>query len=320
MKSGRELVKKLKRRCVVTGATGYIGSHVARYLLSSGWEVHVIVRTESKYTQIEKIKNKIFLFEYDGDIASLIAYFRKVQPDAVFHLAACVPGSWQPEQAAPLIRSNILFGTELLEAMSRSASRLFINTGTYWQNYDSADYNPADLYAATKEAFEKILKYYVEAYQFRAVTLRLYDVYGEDDKRPKLLNLLKEIAGTETVIDVSPGGQYVDLVHISDVCTAYAKAYEWLAANPSVKNEIYGVYTGEEIQVKELIPLFAEILGKAIHADIGGRPYKDREIMRPVKRYARVPGWQPDVTLENGLALFSRAVRGGVSRKYRPAC
>lgn len=311
MKQDRGTAGKLKRRCVVTGVTGYIGSHLARYLLSLGWEVHAIVRAGSKRTLQKEADVGMYLFKYDGNIASLIAYFKKVQPEVVFHLAASVITSCQSEQISTLVQSNILFGTEVLEAMKQCSSRLFINTGTYWQNYNSADYNPVDLYAATKEAFEKIIKYYVEAHLFRVLTLRLYDVYGEDDKRPKLLNLLKEIAGTETVIDVSPGGQYVDMVHISDVCTAYAKAYEWLSANPSVKNEVYGVYTGEEIQVKELIPLFAGILGKAIHADIGGRPYKDREIMRPVKHYGCVPNWKPLVKLENGLALFNKTVGGG---------
>lgn len=188
-----------------------------------------------------------------------------------------------------------------------SSSRLFVNTGTYWQNYDSAEYNPVDLYAATKEAFEKILKYYVEAHQFRAVTLRLYDVYGEDDKQPKLLNLLKAIAGTEKVIDVSPGEQYLDMVHISDVCAAYVKVYERLSVHPEVKNEIYGVYTHREICLKEMIALFATILGKEIHADIGGKNYKTREIMNPMKPYTCLPNWQSHVNIEEGLALFDKS-------------
>ena len=300
----------IKPRCVVTGATGYIGSHLVRHLLSSGWEVHIIMRPGSSHALIEEVKNDISLFEHDGDISLLTTYFQKVQPEVVFHLAASVLTSYQPEQIPMLIQSNIQFGTEVLEAMKYCSSRLFINTGTYWQNYDSSDYNPVDLYAATKEAFEKILKYYVEAHQFRAVTLRLYDVYGEDDNRPKLLTLLKAMAGTEKSIDISPGEQYMDMVHISDVCAAYVKAYEWLSVHPEMKNEIYGVYTHREIRLKEMTALFAHILGKEIHANIGGKTYKAREVMNPTKPYPCLPNWQARVNIEEGLASFNKI--GGV--------
>lgn len=299
-----------KHRCVITGATGYIGSHLAKHLLSLGWEVHAITRAGSSHALLEDVKDDITLFEYSGDITSLAAYFRQVQPEVVFHLAASVLTSYLPGQIPALVQGNVQFGTEVLEAMRQCSSRLFVNTGTYWQNYNSAEYNPVDLYAATKEAFEKILKYYVEAHQFRAVTLRLYDVYGEDDKRPKLLNLLKAIAGTEKVIDISPGEQYLDMVHISDVCAAYVKAYEWLVAHPMVRNETYGVYTNQEIQLKEMIALFARILGKDIHVNIGGKTYKSREVMNPMKPYACLPNWHYRINVKDGLKLFDKL--GGV--------
>ena len=289
---------------MITGATGYIGSHLLKYLLQQGWEIHIIVQPEFGYSYIADVKEQIHIFEYNNDINSLIDYFREANAEVVFHLAAAVITNYTPSQIPTLVQSNIQFGAEILEAMRLSSTRLFIGTGSYWQNYNSDTYNPVDLYAASKEAFEKILQYYVDAYKVRAITLRLFDVYGEDDKRPKLLNILKNVAGTENSIDISPGEQYLDMVHISDVCTAYLAAYRLLRLDGNINNEIYGVCTENRVQLKEMIKLFQSVLGKSIHLNVGGKPYKEREIMNPISSYKRLPNWQPYITLKDGLSLF----------------
>lgn len=294
----------MKHSCIITGATGYIGSHILKYLLLQDWEIHIVAQPEFGYSSIEDVKNRIHIYEYNCNVHSLIDYFKSVNVDVVFHLAAAVITDYKPEQISVLVQSNVQFGTEILEAMKHSTTRLFIGTGTYWQNYNSEAYNPADLYAATKEAFEKILQYYVDAHQFRAITLRLFDVYGEDDKRPKLLNLLKEIAGTERSIDVSPGGQYLDMVHVLDVCSAYLKAYEILIAKPTIKNEIFGVYTGNKFTLKEIVLLFENTLSKKINVNWGGKAYKNREVMYPVEQLQLLPQWYPSISLHKGLEKF----------------
>lgn len=296
----------MKHVCVITGATGYIGSHVLKYLLSQDWEIHIIAQSEFGYSNIEDVKDYIHIYEYGCGLSSMIKYFQEINADVVFHLAAAVITNYKPEQITTLIQSNIQFGTEVLEAMKFSSTRLFIGTGSYWQNYNSDSYNPVDLYAATKEAFEKILQYYVDAHDFRAITLRLFDVYGEDDKRPKLLNLLKEIAGTERSIDVSPGEQYLDMVHISDVCSAYYKAYELLNSERLIKNEIYGIYTGERMCLKEIVKLFSNVLKQNLNVNFGKRAYKNREVMEPMKHYKCLPQWVPAISLREGLERFNK--------------
>ena len=166
------------KKCIITGATGYIGSHILKYILSKEWDIHVVADPKFGFEAIEDVRSQIDIFEYDGDINSLIAYFQKVNADVVFHLAAAVITNYKPEQVPVLIQSNIQFGTEILEAMKASFTRKIVSTGSYWQNYNSDTYNPVDLYAATKEAFEKIVQLYVDAFHFRHINLRLFDVYG----------------------------------------------------------------------------------------------------------------------------------------------
>lgn len=294
---------------IITGATGYIGSHVVRHLLSQDWEIGIIAQSEFGYGYIEDIRSRIDVFECDGDVNRLIEYFKSKNADVVMHLAAAVITNYTPEQIPVLIRSNIEFGTLVLEAMKYSTTRLFIGTGSYWQNYNSDTYNPVDLYAASKEAFEKILQYYVDAFGFRAITLRLFDVYGEDDRRPKLWTLLCDIAGTGKSLDISAGEQLLDMVHVDDVARAYWCAYEYLIKNPDVQNEIFGVCTGKMKQLKDIVELYQKILDKDMKLNWGARPYKQREVMRPFSGYAKLPNWQPQITVELGLTKFNK--RGG---------
>lgn len=291
----------MAEKCIITGATGYIGSHVLKHLLSKGWEIHIIADPRFGYDNIKEVLSQIDVFEYVGNINDLCSYFRRVQADVVFHLAAAVITNYKPEQVHVLIQSNILFGTEVLEAMKSSNTRFIVSTGSYWQNYNSDDYNPVDLYAATKEAYEKIVQYYVDAFGIRHINLRLFDVYGEDDKRPKLWNTLKAIAGTEKRLAVSPGEQRLDLIHISDVCTAYETAYYALKENETITDETYGVRTGITYSLRDAIGLLERSIGKKILVDFGAKPYKEREVMKPCDRYHYLPNWKAAVTLEEGF-------------------
>ena len=290
--------------CIITGATGYIGSHVTRHLLSRGWEVAIVAQSNFGYSNIEDIKSQIEIFEYDGDIMTLIDFFKRRDADVVMHLAAAVITDYTPAQIPVLIRSNIEFGTEILEAMKHSATRLFIGTGSYWQNYNSDSYNPVDLYAATKEAFEKILQFYVDAFGFRAITLRLFDVYGEDDRRPKLWNLLRNIAGTDKSIDLSPGDQLLDMVYVKDVAEAYKASYDLMSQDISITNAVFSVSTGKLRSLKEIVTLFQHILKQEIKCSWGAREYKRREVMKPCENYLKLPNWKPRTSLEEGFRKF----------------
>lgn len=298
----------MSNKCIITGATGYIGSHVLKHLLSKGWDIHIIADPRFGYENIKDVLSLIDVFEYSGDINSLCNYFKEVDADVVFHLAAAVITNYTPEQVPVLIQSNVQFGTEVLEAMKNTSTRLFIGTGSYWQNYNSDDYNPVDLYAATKEAFEQITQYYVDAYNYKAVTLKLFDVYGEDDRRPKIWTRLRQIAGTDQTLDVSPGEQKLDLVHVADVARAYECAFEYLKklVNPCL--EVYGVYTGERLSLKEAVGLYEKFLKKPINVVFGGKKYRDREVMNPIESLKKVPGWQPMIRPRMGLKNLAGSI------------
>lgn len=281
----------MNKIALITGATGFIGSHLARRLIKDGWELHVIVRNASKYDLMQDIKNFVHFHIYDGTIESMQTILARSKPEIIFHLASLFLSQHKPEEIASLIQSNITFGSHLAEAAVANNCLKFINTGTSWQHYENQGYNPVNLYAATKQAFEDILKYYVEAHELKVITLKLFDTYGPDDLRPKLMNLLKRAAETGETLDMSPGEQLIDLVHVDDVVEAFCVAQVLVGAMKEKGLKTYGVTSGKPLSLKEIVSMLEKKLNRKIKVHWGGRPYREREVMVPWSSMDIVPGW-----------------------------
>lgn len=288
------------RRALLTGASGFVGAALTRRLLADGWEVHLLLRASSS---TEGLPPQAQVHRHDGSTLQLIDIMRAAAPQVVFHLASLFLAAHKPEDVERLIHANLLFSTQLVEAMAACGVRQLVNTGTSWEHYEDQAYNPVCLYAATKAAFTALLHYYVEVHQLRVITLKLFDTYGAGDTRPKVLNLLKRVANEGTSLGMSPGEQLVDLVYIDDVMDAFVLASAQLATQAAGIEE-YGVSSGQPVPLKEIAALYAQVSGKPLNIAWGGRPYREREVMLPWHSYRSVPGWRPKVGLAQGLALF----------------
>lgn len=290
----------MKKKAVITGASGYIGSHLTQALLAEGWEVYAILRPTSKMTLLENTAGGLSVFRFDGQMDRLQRFFRQIQPvETVFHLASCFIAEHTWQQVEDLIDSNIKLGTMLLEAMRESDCKQFINTATAWQHYQDQDYNPVCLYAATKEAFEKIIDYYAQAHGFGAITLELLDTYGPNDPRAKVLNLLYKSWQTTTPLEMSGGEQELDLVYIDDVIQAYLQAAKIC---PLVKGQQkFAVASQKPYTLREIVAMIEGITGDKLPVTFGKRAYRQREVMTSWKGGARLPNWQPVVELEAGI-------------------
>jgi len=301
-----------RRRALVTGATGYIGSNLVRRLLADNWSVHVVVRPLSDLAPLSAARHAIHVHEYDGTTKGMIRLVEDAAPDVVFHLASLFLAQHKPEDVASLISSNVLFSTQLVEAMMANQVFYLINTGTSWQHYCDADYNPVNLYAATKQAFEDILAYYVEAQGLKVTTLALFDTYGAGDPRPKLISLLWETAMEQKPIAMSPGEQLIDLVHVNDVMDAFSLAAD-LIVRQQVGHERYGISSGIPMRLIDLVTAFEKATGCAkLPIEWGGRPYRAREVMVPWKSYKTMPGWIPRIPFAEGV-LRTRPKQAEVS-------
>ena len=295
-----------QRIALVTGGTGFIGSNLVNRLITSGWGVHVVVRPESDFGVLSEAARQIMVHTHDGTTEGLVKIMSNARPSVVFHLASWFLSGHLPKDVTKLIQSNVLFSTQLAEAMAESGVVNLVNTGTSWQHYDNKEYSPVNLYAATKQAFETILQYYVEVRSIKAITLQLFDTYGPKDQRAKLFTLLRRTAETQRLLQMSPGEQLIDLVYIDDVLDAYLLAAERLLLRKVSRQEIYEITSGKPIKLRDLVDVYSQSIGKSLPIEWGARPYRLREVMVPWGKGNILPGWEPRVSLRAGIAYMER--------------
>lgn len=297
-------------KVLITGATGYIGSNLARRFIQDGLRVDIITRPSSKFDLISDIKDMINIHIFDGQTSELINIFESVKPDIVIHLAALFIAEHKSEDILPLLQSNLLFGTQILEAAAKSRVRYFVNTGTHWQNYNGSEYNPVNLYAATKQAFEVLAKYYLEISDMRMLTVKLMDTYGPFDPRPKIMSLFKRIAKSGEPLDMSPGDQELGLLYIDDVVKGFIRAIAYVEQMQPHMQSSCILAPNIFCKLKEIACIFQEVSGTQLNIVWGKRKYRNREIMKINSNEFNLLEHQDTVVLKDGIKMMLEIENG----------
>lgn len=304
----------MDRTALLTGATGYVGTHLTRRLIGAGWTVHALVRPTSRALPVAEAGAHVHAVDERGVWEAVSG----ARPDVVIHLASEFQREDTPAAAERLVATNVLFATGLVEAALAAGCTRFVNTGTFWQHCNTAGYEPVDLYAATKQAFEDLLLYYHKVRGLSCVTLKLYDNYGPADPRRKIVNLLIDSCLSGVRLHLSPGEQTLDLTHIDDVADAFMAAADFVAVAPAPVWDV-GFVSGERMKLKDLVSAVRKAAGTSARCSImlGSRQYRCREIMEPVAgpAGAALRGWTPRLRLAESLPSL---IAGWSSAADRP--
>jgi len=287
-------------KIIVTGSTGFVAKAIIDSLINNGDEVHAIIRESSDTTGIN---DKTNFFIDDGSDTSLIDFFNDIKPDGVLHLASLFLQQHKVNEINSLIVSNVTFGTRLLEASVHANVPWFINTGTFWQHYENETYSPVNLYAATKQAFQDIAKFYYTTEKINFVTIKLNDTFGEGDTRKKVFNLWKGLAESGENLGMSPGDQIIDISYIDDIVEAYILMISHLTNDKecSYAGRVYSVSSAQRMPLKELAKAYESATGDTLDITWGERPYRDREVMFPWDKGEAVPGWKQNTSIEDAI-------------------
>lgn len=267
-------------KILITGATGFVGRNLFSKMTQEH-ELFLLTRESSNASILAPEHEYVFT----GDIDHLKEYLESEKIDGVIHLATKYVAEHESSQILDLIMSNIYLGTAVLDAASRAGVKWFLNIGTIWQNYNSPnytdEYNPVNLYAASKQAFMTMAKFYTETSPIRFCTLKLCDTYGEGDTRRKIMDLFAENAKSGNPLDMSKGEQLIDIVHISKVFESIEQLIKRLSdPNEKVLRE-YVVTSGHHIPLKQLAVEYEHQHNVKLNINWGARPYRKREVMKP---------------------------------------
>ncbi len=307
----------MTNRVLITGITGFTGSHLAEHLLHQGCEVWGIFRWRSRMENIEDFKENLNLVAGDiRDSASLVTILCEIKPEKIFHLAAqsYVPFSWK----APLdtLSTNIQGEANLFEACRKAALDPIIHIAGSSEEYglvhpdelpikEENPLRPLSPYGVSKVAQDLLGYQYFKSYGMKIVRTRAFNHTGP--RRGDVFvtsNFARQIALMEKgkskpVLRVGNLDAVRDFTDVRDVARAYAMALE--TGEPG---EVYNICSGKGLKIHEMLDMLLEF------TDIKIEIHKDPERMRPsdvellvgdASKFMSRTGWKPEITLEQTL-------------------
>lgn len=296
-------------RAIVTGAAGHLGLELVRQLQAAGVQVHAPVRPGTKTQALEAMA--VHLHPLDGTTERVVEICQQAKPDAVFHVASLYCRDHKTAEILPLVESNILYGTQLLEGMRLSGCRRMVTAGTFFQHYNTDDYRALNLYAASKQAFDDFLAYYADAYDMAAATLILYEIYSEHDTRRKLMTVIGDACANGSPINLPNDEFWVNFVHVEDVAAAFIQAARLMEQGglPVGQHRTFSVCASQDTSSAELVELFRQATGADLTVNRGAFTQPPRNMPKPW-RGEILPGWSARVDLAQGVTRLLAQRRG----------
>lgn len=303
----------MKKRALVTGVTGFAGSHLAELLLAENVEVHGVLRWRSKSDNIDHIKHKIHFHEADLlDAHSLYKMIDEVKPHYIFHLAAqsYVQSSW----ASPsnTLEVNIIGSVHLFEAVRKSGLDTTIQIACSSEEYGKVLKNelpiketnplrPLSPYAVSKLAMDYLGYQYFESYGTKIIRTRGFNHTG-----PRRGDVFSESTFARQIAEIEKGKQQAivkvgnldairDYTDVRDMVRAY-----FLSVQKCKPGEVYNIASGKGWKIRDVLNLLLSFSKSKI------KIISDKERMRPsdvdvligdASKFMGETGWKPEVPI-----------------------
>ncbi len=284
-------------RILLTGATGFIGSHVARALVREGHEVHAVVREQSNLERIEDLTSSLHLIK--GDVLNPSFVLQPATFDLGLHLAWYVePGKYlhQPQK-----EDWIAASLRLANTLREGGCRRFVGTGTSFEyapsglpQRESSPTKPTTAYGQAKlELFEALRSIDIEL-----AWVRPFYLYGPDEGPRRLVPVVINSLLRGQEIKLVPGERVRDYLHIEDVASAIC------AVASSRLTGAVNIASGVPVTVREIALKIGEALNRVDLLKIGALPYAATEpiyLLADNTKLREGTGWKPRYALEEGL-------------------
>lgn len=299
----------LNETILITGATGFLGSHLLKGLIKNGYKVIILKRSTSNTWRISEIVNDVY--SYDIDLESLNHVFINHNIDVIIHTATKYGRG--NEKLSEILEANIELGIQLLEKAEDFSINTFINTDTFYNTGDCS-YNQLNEYVLSKKQFVEWCKLYSRKSGIKVINLKLQHIYGPLDNKDKFVNwLINELHSNRKEIKLTKGEQERDFIYIYDVIQAYLSVLQ-------NRKQLKKKYTNIDVGSGKVILLkdFIEIVYHAVNQykpttsklSFGALPYREGEIMQiseDIKQLVKF-GWEPKVELKDGIEIVINSI------------
>ena len=287
-------------RALVTGASGFLGSHLCRRLVAEGAEVHAVSRTQRP----EPTGDGSRWWQCDAaDAAAVHELVSRIKPDVVFHFGGMVTAGPDLRLVAPTFHSLLTSTVNVLTAVAQVGDGRVVLSGSLEEPMAGAAdaLVPASPYAAAKLAAGAYARMFVKLYGTRVVTLRPYMTYGPGQNRRKIIPYTILSLLRREVPQLVRGDRALDWIYVDDVVEAFVQA----AWRPGLEGLTLDVGMGTAVPIRDV----ADRLVRLIAPEVAPRYGAAADGLEPATRVADVApttaalGWRPTTSLERGLAL-----------------
>ena len=298
---------------MITGAEGFLGSHLADFLLEKGFDIYASVYADIK--NIKHLKNKIAIMECDiRDKDRVDKIVKETKPDYVFHLAAqsLVIPSWQDPKET--FDTDILGTFYLLDAIRRADIDPIVqvagSSAEYGLNYDheipvteTKEFRPSSPYGVSKIGTDMFAYLYWQAYRMKIVRIRPFNITGHRKVLDACSDFARGIVAVENgqaeTLDVGNLETIRDILDFRDGINAI-----WLLAEKGAPGEVYNLCSGKGYKMKDVLDKFISLSNKP------PRVCQVPEKMRPLDDSVQIGdnsklcslGWEPKIPLERTIA------------------
>lgn len=288
------------KHILLTGATGFLGSHLLESLLQQGDQVTIIKRSTSDTWRIKHLLDQVEIF--DIDTQPLEDAFQLNNFDAVIHTACSYGRSSEPVHK--VVETNLLFGLRLLDAAIFYKVKIFINTDTFF-NTESKLSSYLNSYSLSKRQFSEWLKQ--RSGEIKIINMKLHHMYGPKDDKTKFVSwLISQFKRGVESIPLTAGEQKRDFIYIEDVISAYLLILKE-SSNLSIFEE-FDVGTGVLTTVREFSEKISQEYsffnpGNRTKLDFGKIPMHQGELINVSVNNSQLVnlGWSPKITVSQGI-------------------
>lgn len=306
------------KKILITGAAGFIGSHLVEKLFNEGFSLKLLVpyNVDNSWgwidTLSEDIKNNVEIVSGDICDQDLI---RKVTKDinVIFHLAALISIPYSYVSPRSYISTNVIGTLNLLETLKNSKIELFVNTSTS-EVYGSAQYSPIDEshplnaqspYAATKISADQLCLSYYRSFELPITILRPFNTFGpRQSLRASIPTIISQVVEGKQKIKMGNISTKRDFSYVSDTVSGFLSCI----SNEKCLGESINLGTGKAFTIEQTIKFISELTEKNIDVEV------DKSRLRPEKsevnhllsnniKAKEILNWQPEYADEKGFKL-----------------
>jgi len=281
----------MSKTILLTGGTGFLGSHLVKRLIDENYNIVVVKRSTSNLFRLASVSHKVKF--YDLDCIKLDKVFQENNIDIIIHCAT----NYGRLLVAPteIIKANLFLPLELLQIAKDYRVKSFINTDTFLDRR-------VNYYSLSKKQFLEWLTSFSQ--EITCINVALEHFYGPFDDRSKFVTkIILDLLNNVDYIELTLGKQKRDFIYLDDVIDAFMKLIEFSIDIPNGLY-CYEIGTGKTIEIQHFVKLVNTLIGnKVTQLKFGAIPYRENEVMESFVDISMLSklGWHPQVPLIEGL-------------------